>query len=614
MSEAAGSRAGRYCGRVTDPIGLSIGSTHLVAARVGAPPITRRSVLTLYRQRPPEVGTPADNPAVVDGGLVLHGFVERIGDPIPLVASDGSAHPAERLLVAALASLAGTAGLTAASEVTIAVPAHWGPGQRRALENALRADTRLGASPRLVSDASAALAALQADPGLPTHGVIALLDFGGSGTGITLFDADAGLAQLGETVRYGDFSGDQIDAAVLSAVLADLEGRGDLDPSATAAVGSLVALREECRRAKERLSAETVTTLSAELPTGPSGVRRAELRYTRAELDAVIAGPLGGMLDALQQSLDRNRIVWARVSAIVTVGGGAAIPIVTQRLSGISQSPVVTTAWSGQAAAIGSALLSARGPDADAATGMSAATAAAATGLAPRAAEPDTAATPAAGIGEQALAWSQAADAVADPLPYDPAADADNPYRPDGPRPRVEYEDDGPIVAVPPRRSRVPQLAVAGAGLIALFAFGSVIYNLANDAKTVESTTPSVTEPVHSEPPPPAPETVEPPGEPEPPPPPPPPVTTTPDWTPTTTEPPVTTTTTTEPTTTTTTTTEPTTTTTTTTEPTTTTTPPTTTTTTVTTTTTPPRMTTTHLNIPGLPPIPIPVPEQQAPQ
>ncbi|HOW95762.1 MAG TPA: Hsp70 family protein, partial [Mycolicibacterium fallax] len=513
---------------MTDPTGLSIGAMHLVAARVGAPPVTRRSVLTLFRQRPPEVGTPADNPvlAAAEPGLVLRGFVERVGDPIPLVAPDGSAHPADRLLAAALASMVGAVG-GAGGAVTLAVPSYWGPGVRRALENAVRADARLspgGVAPRLVPDATAALTALQTDPGLPGHGVIAVLDFGASGTSMTLFDADAGFAQLGETVRYPDFSGDQIDAAVLAAVLADLEARGDLDPAATAAVGSLATLRGEARRAKERLSAQTVTTLPLELPEGAG---RVEVRFTRAELDALMVGGLGGVLDALQQLLDRGRIPWARISAVATVGGGAAIPLVTQRLSQLSQAPVLTTAWSGQGGAIGAALLSARGPDADAATGMSAATASAATGLAPAVGEPDTARNPAAGAGTDGggLAWSEAADAVADPLPYQGgeidfgsadfgAADfgsAENPYRPDGPRPRVEYDDADPIAAPRPRRSRLPGLAVAGAGLIALFAFGSVIYNLANDAKPIESA-PSVTEPVTTKaklpPPPPEPSPV----------------------------------------------------------------------------------------------------------
>ena len=41
---------------MSDPLGLSIGTTNLVAARVGNQPVTRRSVLTLFSHRAPEVG------------------------------------------------------------------------------------------------------------------------------------------------------------------------------------------------------------------------------------------------------------------------------------------------------------------------------------------------------------------------------------------------------------------------------------------------------------------------------------------------------------------------------------------------------------------------------
>ncbi|MCV7194248.1 Hsp70 family protein [Mycolicibacterium brumae] len=611
-------------GGVARPVGLSIGTTNLVAARVGDPPVTRRSILTLFRNRPPEVGAPAENPALTESGLVLGGFVERVGDPVPLVAIDGSTHPAEALLAAALATMAAPGGQPV-GPVTVAVPAHWGPGPRRALERAL-AGGRLAAGrqpPRLVSDATAALVALQANPGLPATGVVALLDFGGSGTSITLVDAGAGLAPIGETLRHPDFSGDQIDTGVLAAVLADLESQG-ADTSATAAVGPLTGLREECRRVKERLSAESATTLVVDSGIG-GGVRR-EVRFTRAELEALIDEPLTGLLGALQQHLDRNRIPWARVSAVATIGGGAAIPVVTQQISQLSQAPVLTTPHPELSASVGAAVMAARGPSADAptgpapvapdaATGLAPVAPDAATGLAPAVADASTASSPAAGDTQarQALAWSEDADAIGDPLPYqggDYQSDydaAENPYRPDGARPRVDFDDDGPIVAAPARRSRIPGLAVAGAGVVALFAFGAVVYNLANDAKPIEDTPAPTTTveppPVTSEEPPPPPPSEEPA-------PPPPPAPTT-VWTPPTTAeppPPEPTTTTPEPTTTTpeptTTTPEPTTTppTTTTTQPTTTTTVPTTTTTT--------RMTTTHLNIPGLPiPIPIQVPD-----
>ena len=72
---------------------------------------------------------------------------------------------------------------------------------------------------RLVSDAVASLTALHANPGLPPSGVVALLDFGGSGTSITLADAASGFEPIDETTRYVEFSGDQIDQALLSHVV-----------------------------------------------------------------------------------------------------------------------------------------------------------------------------------------------------------------------------------------------------------------------------------------------------------------------------------------------------------------------------------------------------------
>ena len=48
------------------------------------------------------------------------------------------------------------------------------------------------------------------------------------------------------------------------------------------------------------------------------------------------------MLDALEDTLQRNSIPVASLSAVATVGGGAAIPLVTQRLSEQLRAPVVT--------------------------------------------------------------------------------------------------------------------------------------------------------------------------------------------------------------------------------------------------------------------------------
>ena len=71
-------------------IGLSIGATALRAVVVGRSALTRSPVLTRYPHRPPEVGVPAENPNLTERGLVITDFVDRVGDPVAIVAGDGS--------------------------------------------------------------------------------------------------------------------------------------------------------------------------------------------------------------------------------------------------------------------------------------------------------------------------------------------------------------------------------------------------------------------------------------------------------------------------------------------------------------------------------------------
>src|SRR5690606_30417640 len=308
-----------------------------------------------------------DGPAPgLGGGMVLSGFVERIGDPVPLVAADGTAHRGERVLVEALDAMARQVGYGA--PIAVAIPAHWGPGTVGALRGALRDKPSLcpdGLPPALVPDSVAALAALQAAPGLPAEGVIVLCDFGGTGTSISLADAGSNLDAIGDTVRHTEFSGDLIDQLLLDHVLAGAAADAEADPAATAAVGALARLREDCRRAKERLSADTVAVVPVALPAFQSDVR-----VTRPELEQLIAGPLAGVLNAIDDTLQRNQIAPQRVTAVATVGGGAAIPLITQRLSERWRAPVITTPQPQFNVAAGAALISARGGDADAPTGL----------------------------------------------------------------------------------------------------------------------------------------------------------------------------------------------------------------------------------------------------
>ena len=205
-----------------DPLGLSIGTTNLVAVRNGNPPVSRRAVLTLVSG--PCAGTRClpekdSSPDADDTGTLMTGFVERVGGSTTLKSADGSCHDPSLLLVEALdALIAETGGEAATSNITMAVPAHWGAEALRGMQAALNTHADFvhgGIAPRLVPDSVAALTALNSDSRLPGKGVVALLDFGGGGTSITLADAASDFTPIADTLRYEDFSGDLVDQALM---------------------------------------------------------------------------------------------------------------------------------------------------------------------------------------------------------------------------------------------------------------------------------------------------------------------------------------------------------------------------------------------------------------
>jgi hypothetical protein len=434
-------------------MGLSVGATNLAGTRNGQTAVIRPAELTLQGQR-------------------LTGFVDRVGDPVPLIAPDGAKYRSEDLLADALGAMAHavTDGMPVA-DAAVTVPAHWRPSVVDTLRRNLRGKLSI------VSDATAALTALRANPGLPTHGVIVLCDFGGSGTSITLANAARDFAPVGETVRFAEFSGDHIDQALLSHVLT---GLAEVDPSGTAMVGSLVRLRDECRRAKERLSAETATAVVADLPG-----HRADIRVTRTEVEDMMAAPMSEFLATLDETLERYAVPKASVAAVATIGGGARIPLVTLRLSEHLRAPVVTTPRPELTAAEGAAVIAHRARAVDTATVMTPTAPAAA------AAPPATVALVAS---EQALAWSED-EGAEEVLPYHPHHDLTD-SRPEVVFRRQQWQDDNE----PPRRGPLLLFGLSAvAATIAAAVFG---FTLLSDTTTtpVEAATTSTTSPAPAAP------------------------------------------------------------------------------------------------------------------
>src|SRR4051812_13973283 len=522
---------------MSDPLGLSVGTTNLVAARVGNKPVTRRSMLTLGQS----------------GGTIT-GFVERVGDRVPLVTPDGKSYLAEQLLVEALDAMVELGG-GPSSAVAIAVPAHWNATTIWAFRGALGNSKTLSQTSqpvRVISGAVAALTALKTNPGIAADGMVALLDFGGSGTSLTLADAAAGVEPFGENVRYPDFSRDLIDQALLAPVGDNPADKAD--PAGTTAVESLTKLREECRRAKERLSADTAAQLVLDIQG-----YRADIRITRDQLQELVRRPLDGVVAALDELTERSGTSPTGLAALAIVGSGAGIPFVAQRLSEHTRLPVVTTPQPALNGVVGAALFAAFGADAEAPPGANAATAidadaptgAAAAATDATAAEPvyDAPGPDAPGSATfRALAWSQ--EEIGDDLvPYT----GENPYETSESdvRPVLEYVPTTGRIYQEPRRPwhRLTALAIGIAAVIAIITVGGVAYALTSATESTKaSEAPKPQPPKQPEPEPPSPPKQGSPPPPEPPPPPPappsevtitseappPPPPPTPTWTPTT--------------------------------------------------------------------------------
>ncbi len=455
-------------------LGLSIGVTNLAAVAADHS-ITRKPVLTLYRQRPPEVGVPSENPRLDEPGLVITDFVDRVGDSVGIVAADGSVYRSEALVADALLALAYTAtgGRALPGSVTVTYPAHWGPAAVAALDSALRRasewshGTSSTAQPlSLLPDAAAALYAIRADPGIPARGIVAVCDFGGSGTGITLVDAADEYRPVAATVRHQAFSGDLIDQSLLSYVMSELPGTGAFDPAGTSAIGSLTKLRIECRKAKERLSSSTVTTLTDALG--------GDIRLTRNELEDTIRDSLDSVGRALEQTLARSGIRTAELVAIVSVGGGANIPAVTTTLSGRFCVPVVRTPRPQLTAAFGGALWAARRPGDTSATVLTAVTSATATAPADAPAS----------VLQPALAWSEAdEDSHIGPAPGYTAA-----------RPSLSFDHDAhaePEPKSPPIPwYRLPAVIITGTTVAVLLVGAAVAIGLSTGDQPTAPGTP----------------------------------------------------------------------------------------------------------------------------
>lgn len=189
---------------------------------------------------------------------------------------------------------------------------------------------------RLVPEARATLAYLEATGEIGNFGTIAIYDLGSSGLTISVIDRATGDVMLAE--RTSDISGSDFDRLISDNQLAkqgvELQNAVDMREFTT-----------RCRIAKEQLSTSGAVCLP-----GEGGV----ILISRESFEALVTVPIEYSARLVRDVITRSP---QHVDALFLVGGGARIPLVEAILRAWTGLPVVTPAEPEAVAAKGAALL-----------------------------------------------------------------------------------------------------------------------------------------------------------------------------------------------------------------------------------------------------------------
>ncbi|WP_162243454.1 Hsp70 family protein [Williamsia sp. Leaf354] len=343
-------------------LGMKIGATMSVA--VSSTPsgtydaLVRPTALDVAPGREPVLAS-ARQGAGAEGSARLSGFTERVGDPVELVADDGRRFSGEDLYATALACLAAESRSDATS-IVVTCPNGWQPYTVDVVRAA--ADAHGLSDVTFVPEAIASVAAAQATGRDLPSDVVVVFDLGGSALDITVVRTGDESQILGRPTRSEEISGDAFDQLLLAHVLQSVDAVDSIDPFEPATIEALTALRRRCTAAKETLSVDTDTTLTVDLP----GLHT-ETRLVRSEIESLLHDQMFAAVSLLRDAVTASGHSLRDVGALLLTGGGAAMPLVTEMLSGVLRIPVVVDADPATTSAFGAAILAA---EIDAAPGV----------------------------------------------------------------------------------------------------------------------------------------------------------------------------------------------------------------------------------------------------
>lgn len=195
----------------------------------------------------------------------------------------------------------------------------------------------------IVPDIEATLEFATASGALAGVSTLGVYDLGASGLSVTVVEVAGG--QVVHAERTGDISGEYFDSLIREQQINSGRIAHPPDPDGLARLDAL------CRSAKEKLSGTSAVALPSDY--GP-------VLLTQENFTALIGR-------AVETSVHTTREIIARsgraVQAVLAVGGGVRIPLVSRTLREIMEMPVLVPPEPEAATARGAALLARRAPE-----------------------------------------------------------------------------------------------------------------------------------------------------------------------------------------------------------------------------------------------------------
>lgn len=317
--------------------------------------ISHPTTLQLSADEAPVLGVVHTSPALGrhSKDILLDGFVDRVGDPIGILADDGSIYAGEDLTATAIGCLVdeAAAGLAESPTIVATYPTSWAHYSVDALRDALERAGFSDVTP--VPEATAAVRWLDNARGPLADGAVVVYDLGGTTLDISVVRTGDSAGILGKPIRSDDISGVQFDHLTMQHVLASTgAAAAEIDPFDPATEEALGTLRTRCAQAKVSLSTDTDSTVHVELP----GLSQ-QVRLVRDELEDLLRTPIATSVGLVREAVRSAGLDLTDISAVLLVGGGAAIPLVAELVSSELGLPVVAGHRPEHTSAIGAAML-----------------------------------------------------------------------------------------------------------------------------------------------------------------------------------------------------------------------------------------------------------------